>query len=112
MFVAAGLYKAEKKVVYTYFPASVVLFVLRRVGFGYFSLVPIALYALQGQDLGLDNINRTMELDQYMQFLKGLALALGLVFQLPIFQFALSRIGLVQPGDASPSSAATCSSSP
>jgi len=96
MFVAAGLYKAEKKVVYTYFPASLVLFVTG-VGFGYFSLVPIALYALQGQDLGLDNINRTMELDQYMQFLKGLALALGLVFQLPIFQFALSRIGLVRP---------------
>ncbi len=96
MFVAAGLYKAEKKVVYTYFPASLVLFV-SGVGFGYFSLVPVALYALQGQDLGLDNINRTMELDQYMQFLKGLALALGLVFQLPIFQFALSRIGLVRP---------------
>lgn len=96
MFVAAGLYKAEKKVVYTYFPASLVLFVLG-VGFGYLSLVPVALYALQGQDLGLDNINRTMELDQYMQFLKGLALALGLVFQLPIFQFALSRIGLVRP---------------
>ena len=77
MFVAAGLYTAEKKVVYTYFPASLVLFVLG-VGFGYLSLVPVALYALQGQDLGLDNINRTMELDQYMQFLKGLVLALGL----------------------------------
>lgn len=96
MFVAAGLYKAEKNVVYTYFPASLLLFVLG-VSFGYFSLVPMALYALQGQDLGLDNINRTMELDQYMQFLKGLALALGVVFQLPIFQFALSRIGLVRP---------------
>lgn len=96
MFIAAGLYKAEKKVVYTYFPASLVLFVLG-VSFGYVSLVPMALYALQGQDLGLDSINRTMELDQYMQFLKGLALALGLVFQLPIFQFALSRMGIVRP---------------
>ncbi len=96
MFVAAGLYKAEKKVVYAYFPASLLLFVLG-VSFGYVSLVPMALYALQGQDLGLDNINRTMELDQYMQFLKGLALALGVVFQLPIFQFALSRMGVVHP---------------
>jgi len=96
MFIAAGLYKAEKRVVYTYFPASLLLFILG-VAFGYLSLVPTALYFLQGQDLGLDDINRTMELDQYMQFLKGLALALGLVFQLPVFQFGLSRIGVVRP---------------
>ncbi|MEM1452232.1 MAG: twin-arginine translocase subunit TatC [Planctomycetota bacterium] len=96
MFVAAGLYKAERKVVYTYFPTSLTLF-LTGVVFGFVVLVPAAIYFLQRDGLGLDDIPRTMELDQYMQFLKSLSLALGVVFQLPVFQVALSKMGAVAP---------------
>lgn len=95
-FIAAGLYKHERKVIYTYFPMSLLLFV-GGVLFGFFVLVPYALYFL-----GLDSIeSRAMEVrmgvDQYLGFLKGLALALGAVFQLPVVMVALSRIGLVEP---------------
>ncbi|MEM6675803.1 MAG: twin-arginine translocase subunit TatC [Planctomycetota bacterium] len=96
MFIAAGLYQAEKKIVYTYFPTSLALFVVGVV-FGFMVLVPAAIYFLQSDGLGVDGINRTMELDQYMQFLRSLSLALGVVFQLPVFQVALSKMGAVPP---------------
>lgn len=95
-FVAAGLYRHERKMIYTYFPMSTLLF-LGGVLFGFFVLVPYALYFL-----GLDSIeSRAMEVrmgvDQYLGFLKGLALALGLVFQLPVVMVACARLGLVEP---------------
>ena len=95
-FVATGLYRSERKVIYTYFPMSMALF-LGGVLFGFLVLVPYALYFL-----GLDGLNsRSMEVhmgaDQYLGFLKGLALALGVVFQLPVVMVALARMGLVEP---------------
>ena len=42
-FIAAGLYKAEKRVALRYFPASVLLFVTG-VAFGYFVMMPWGFY--------------------------------------------------------------------
>ena len=95
-FVAAGLYRREKKVAYSYFPVSVVLFA-GGLAFGYFVLIPYALYFLN-----LDRLWDTVgvyevRVDRYLDFLKGLCLALGFVFQLPVVMVALSRLGLVSP---------------
>lgn len=96
MFVAAGLYKAEKKVVYSFFPVMLALF-LGGVAFGFLYLVPNAIYFLQSDGLGVDDIGREMEVSLYMQFLRGLAFAMGLVFQLPVAQVILSKTGVVDP---------------
>ena len=96
MFVAAGLYKKERSVVYTYFPACLLLF-LAGVVFGFLVLVPAAIYYTQGDGLGYDDIPRNMSLSLYMQFLRSLTLAVGVVFQLPVIQFALSKMGIVPP---------------
>ncbi len=95
-FVAAGLYKHERKVIYTYFPMSILLF-LGGVLFGFFVLVPYALYFLGLDSIGSRAMEVRMGVDQYLGFLKGLALALGAVFQLPVIMVALARIGLVEP---------------
>jgi sec-independent protein translocase protein TatC len=97
VFIAAGLYRHEKGVVYRYFPASVGLFA-GGVSFGFYVMVPYALYFLGLDALGEPAINAGAQVaDQYLNFLKGLALALGIVFQLPVMMLALARLGLVEP---------------
>ena len=97
MFIAAGLYKAEKRVVYMSLPPSLLLF-LAGNAFGFMFMVPAAIYFTQSD--GLDAVKivpRMVDYEQYFQFLRSLTLALGVIFQLPIFQVALSRTGLVNP---------------
>lgn len=96
MFVAAGLYKKERGVVYVYFPACLLLF-LGGVVFGFLVLTPAAIYYTQVHGLGQDLITRTMSLSDYMRFLRSLTLAVGVIFQLPVIQFALTKMGIVDP---------------
>lgn len=95
-FIAAGLYRRERKVVYRYFPASLALF-LAGVAFGFFVMVPYALYFLSKEGLGDEGTELTISADLYLQFIKSLALAVGVVFQLPVLQIALARLGVVDP---------------
>ncbi len=97
MFIAAGLYKREKRVVYMSLPPSLLLFLAGNV-FGFYFMVPAAIYFTQAD--GLDAVKilpRIVDYENYFQFLRSLTLALGVIFQLPIFQVALSRTGLVNP---------------
>lgn len=96
MFIAAGLYRQEKRVVYAFLPPSMILFAVGVI-FGFTAMVPAAIYFTQADGLGALGIARQMNLDFYLQFLRGLSLALGLIFQLPIFQIALSRAGMIDP---------------
>jgi len=93
-FIAAGLYRRERSVAYRYFPMSVGLFVAG-VLFGYFVMVPYALYFLA--KIGIHQFEWWQSLDKYATFLSSLTLALGIVFQLPILMVALSKLGLVEP---------------
>lgn len=93
-FVAAGLYRHEKVVIHRYFPVSVALF-FAGVLFGYFVLIPNALYFLAVQTL--ESIQWYESVDNYWTFLVALTLALGTVFQLPIVMLSLARLGLVDP---------------
>lgn len=95
-FVAAGLYRSERKLVARYFPTSLALF-LGGVSFGFFVMIPYAAYFLSKEGLGEPNYNLTVTSDTYIQFIKALSLAIGVVFQLPLIQFVLAKIGLVDP---------------
>lgn len=93
-FVAAGLYRHERRVVYRYFPLSGGLFAAGVV-FGYTTMVPYGYYFLVKPTLG--QIRHDPEIGIYFSFLVALLVALGIVFQLPIVMIALSKVGLVQP---------------
>ena len=71
-FVAAGLYKQERSVVFRYFPFSAMLFVGGAV-FGYFMMVPYALFFLARMTLG--QIHYWESIDNYWSFLTSLTLA-------------------------------------
>jgi len=95
-FIAAGLYRSEKSVVHRYLPTSLGLFV-GGVLFGYFVMVPYALYFLGLDDLNLETLEVSAQIaSSYLEFMKGLALAMGAVFQLPVIMLALSKLGLVE----------------
>ncbi len=93
-FVAAGLYRHERKVVYGYAPFSMALF-LCGVVFGYFYMVPYAQYFLA--EMGIDQFQYDFKLELYLSFFTKLSLGLGIVFQLPILMIVLTRTGLVEP---------------
>jgi len=94
-FIAAGLYKKERRTVLTYFPSSIVLF-FSGIAFGYFVMVPYALYFL-GMEAPPDLVDPGYRKGEYLAFMSSLCLALGFVFQLPIVQTALARVELVRP---------------
>jgi Tat protein translocase TatC len=94
-FIAAGLYRHEKKAVLKYFPFSVLL-LLAGVFFCYRWVVPIGMYYLS-TTLPIEQVRPQMTLDKYFSFLSTMCLAMGCVFQLPLVMVFLSKLGLVAP---------------
>jgi Tat protein translocase TatC len=92
-FVAAGLYRHERRAVLRYFPFAVVMLTIG-VLFGYFVVVPAGLYFLI-QLMNWARVESMMSVALYFSFLLTLTAALGAVFQLPLVMLALQKVGLV-----------------
>jgi sec-independent protein translocase protein TatC len=94
-FIAAGLYKHEKRLVHVYFPFSAGLFLIGVV-FCYVWVLPVGLYFLSST-LPIDQIKPTMTSEKYFDFLSTMCLAMGAIFQLPILMIFLSSLGIIDP---------------
>jgi Tat protein translocase TatC len=94
-FVAAGLYRDEKRYVRAFAPVSFLLFLLGCV-FGYFLLIPYALYAMVGM-MPLEKVQPLVNIGDYLGLVMTLTILLGLLFQLPLVMVLLSKLGLVAP---------------
>lgn len=94
-FIAAGLYKHEKRLVRLYFPFSVLLF-FGGVAFCYFLIVPSGLYFLS-TTLPVEMVEPKLGLEKYFDFLSMMCLSIGATFQLPILMVFFASIGLVDP---------------
>lgn len=92
-FVAPGLYRHEKALVLPTVFFSTIFF-LGGIAFCYVAL-PHLLRFLAGFSEGRMDPYYTM--NQYMAFLIKLSLAFGLVFELPVVSFVLTRLGLITP---------------
>lgn len=92
-FVAAGLYKNERKVVYRTAPLMLILF-LSGVYFGYKILIPIGLgYLLTFPDPDL--IQNWIGISEYLSFFAILTLVLGVAFELPVAMALLAKVGVM-----------------
>jgi len=92
-FIAPGLYKKEKVIILPTVFFSTLSF-LGGISFCYFVLPYIVRFLAEFTGDKLDAMFKTNE---YMAFLIKLMLAFGIVFELPIISFVLSKLGLITP---------------
>lgn len=93
-FISPGLYPRERRYV-----TSIVIFTslcfLIGVGFAYFFILPAALKFFV--DFGTSAIDNIISIEYYFDFIITLMLGAGLVFELPMLTFFLSRLGILSP---------------
>ncbi|MDE5418322.1 twin-arginine translocase subunit TatC [Labilibaculum sp. DW002] len=94
-FVKPALYKKEQKhargsIFYTSF-----LFALG-VAFGYYVITPLSVHFLGSYNVSSQVMNQ-INLNSYISTVTSIVLASGIIFELPILIFFLSKIGLVSP---------------
>jgi sec-independent protein translocase protein TatC len=94
LFIKPGLMEAEVKAARGFVTICSGLFALG-VLFGYFIITPFAISFLANYTMA--GIGGTASLDSYIGYLTMFTLPIGLVFELPIIIYFLSKIGLVTP---------------
>lgn len=93
-FVAPGLLPKERRYVSLIVGFTAFCFFLG-VAFGYLILVPTALKFFS--TFGTEDIELHIAIDRYVSFMMALILGAGLVFELPMISYVLSRIGILTP---------------
>ena len=93
-FLEPALKPNERKYISAIVVFSSICF-LAGIAFAYFVMLPTALefFATFGTDLIANNIAA----DEYMSFVVSLCLAAGIVFELPMVSFFLSKLGILKP---------------
>ena len=94
LFIKPGLMEEERKAANGFVTICSSLFIIG-VLFGYFVIAPFAISFLANYTMG--GIGGQATLDDYVGFLTMLTLPIGLVFELPIIIYFLSKIGIVTP---------------
>lgn len=91
-FVSPGLYKKEKRYALPFIFFSTLFFV-GGTAFGYFIVFPFGFQFFLGFET--DAIHPLPSIKEYLSFTVKLIMAFGLIFELPLFTFFLSRMGIV-----------------
>jgi sec-independent protein translocase protein TatC len=93
-FVAPGLLAKERRYI-----SRIVFFTsfcfFAGVAFGYFVLLPSALTFFS--TFGTQTIEMNVAIDRYVSFVLALLLGSGLVFELPMISYFLTKLGLLTP---------------
>jgi len=93
-FIAPGLYKEEKRAVLPLALLSAFFFISGAV-FCYYLVFPIAFTFFMG--FTTDMIVPMISVEEYLSFALKLMIAFGVVFEMPLFSFFLSKMGLITP---------------
>lgn len=92
-FISPGLYKKEKVFILPVVIASTVFFLLG-IGFSYLTVPFVISFLSKFAEGKLDAFYRAQE---YLGFLIKLAFAFGVVFELPVISFVLTKLGFLTP---------------
>jgi sec-independent protein translocase protein TatC len=93
-FIAPGLLPNERKYAWWIVFFTSICF-LSGIAFAYFILVPTALTFFS--TFGTDVFELNIAINEYISFLLSLILGAGLVFELPMITYFLTKIGLLTP---------------
>jgi sec-independent protein translocase protein TatC len=94
LFIAPGLYSKEKKLVFPFVITSTILFVGGAL-FGYFIVFPFGFKFFIS--FANDYVAALPSVKEYFGFSIKLLFAFGMVFELPVVIFFLTKMGLVTP---------------
>jgi sec-independent protein translocase protein TatC len=93
-FVAPGLTRKEKRIVYSSLPFVVILF-LMGASFAFFFAIPRAFSFLS--NFMTETFDYTPQASSIFSFYIQVTLGMGIAFELPILMYLLARIGMVSP---------------
>ena len=91
-FLSAGLEGKERRFVFLFGFSSFIIFFLGSF-FGYFIIAPVGIKFLLG--FGSDFVIPMISVGKYISFVGLLTLTFGIIFQLPIIIFFLSKVGIL-----------------
>lgn len=94
-FIVPALYSKEKKYARGAVFYSSVLFLLG-VLFGYYIITPLSVHFLGSYSVS-EEVTNQINLISYVRTVTSVALASGIVFELPVMAYFLTKIGLVNP---------------
>ena len=93
-FVSKGLYEKERKyVLFTLFFG--VFFFIAGVAFCYFAVLPTTLEFFMR--IEIEEIGSMLSIQSYVSFVNSMLLAFGVVFEMPVIVFLLTKIGILKP---------------
>ena len=91
-FIAPGLTKKEKRYLFLLVPGATLCFVTG-VAFAYFVMLPAAIPWLQGFMSGI--IRQDWAVGEYLPFVTSLLFWIGVAFELPLFVYFLTKLGII-----------------
>jgi sec-independent protein translocase protein TatC len=94
-FISPGLYEKERKSAVAFIIVSSFLFFVG-VLFGYYVITPLSVNFLGSYSVS-DLVERNIKISSYIALLKSSVLASGLIFELPIVMYFLTKMGIVTP---------------
>ena len=94
-FISPALYDNEKKYAVLFIITASVLF-FTGVLFGYFIIAPLSVNFLANYNVSKEIFN-DIDLSSYISLLRSSTVACGLLFELPIVIYFLTKMGLVTP---------------
>ncbi len=94
-FISPGLYEKERKHSQGFILVASLLFFLG-VLFGYYVVAPLSINFLGGYQVSKEVFN-DIDLASYISTVRAAVIACGLIFELPIIIYFLTKIGLVTP---------------
>jgi len=94
-FISPGLYDNERKNARSFIAISSFLFFLG-VLFGYYVVTPLSVNFLGNYSVS-DAVARNIKIGSYIALVRSSLLASGLIFELPIIIYFLTKMGLVTP---------------
>jgi sec-independent protein translocase protein TatC len=93
-FIAPGLTRKEKRIVYSSLPFVVILF-LAGASFAFFLAIPRAFAFLSS--FMTDTFDYSPQAGSIYSFYLQVSLGMGIAFELPVLMFLLARLGIVTP---------------
>lgn len=94
-FISPGLYEKERKGALAFIIISSFLFFVG-VLFGYYVVTPLSVNFLGNYSVS-DVVDRNIRIGSYISLLRSSVLASGLIFELPIVMYFLTKMGLITP---------------